>query len=78
MSGRIKDARTEIVLRIEKLQGMPGLHAEEHPALADALSSLRFLELGKLTSFVSSQCSDTFRKLRTGSEVHWTEHEQEN
>ena len=27
MSGRIKDARTEIVLRIEKLQGMRGLHA---------------------------------------------------
>lgn len=45
MSGRISDARTEIVARVEKLQGMPGLHAEERRAIADALSSLRFLEL---------------------------------
>ena len=42
--GRIKDARIEIVARVEKLQTMPGLHAEEHHAIADALSSLRFLE----------------------------------
>jgi len=42
--GRIKDARTEIVARVEKLQTMPGLHAEERHAIADALSSLRFLE----------------------------------
>jgi hypothetical protein len=41
---RIKEARTEIVARVEKLQTMPGLHAEEHHAMADALSSLRFLE----------------------------------
>jgi hypothetical protein len=44
MAGRIKDARTEIVARVEKLQNMPGLHAEERYAIADALSSLRFLE----------------------------------
>ena len=45
MAGRIKDARSEIVARVEKLKGMPGLHSDEHQAIADALSSLRFLEL---------------------------------
>ena len=45
MAGRILDARTEIVARVEKLHGMPGLHEDERRAIADALNSLRFLEL---------------------------------
>ncbi|MCU1300247.1 MAG: hypothetical protein JWQ87_531 [Candidatus Sulfotelmatobacter sp.] len=45
IAGRIKVARTEIVARVGKLQNMPGLHADERQAIADALSSLRFLEL---------------------------------
>jgi hypothetical protein len=34
--GRIKDARIEIVARVEKLQTMPGLHAEKRHAITDA------------------------------------------
>jgi hypothetical protein len=44
MPGRIKEARTEIVARVEKLHAMPGLHDDERRAIADALSSLRILE----------------------------------
>jgi hypothetical protein len=44
MSGRIKEARTAIVARVEQLQTMPGLHGDERQAIADALSSLRYLE----------------------------------
>jgi hypothetical protein len=44
MAGRILEARTSIAARIEKLQGMPGLHGRELQALADALCNLRTLE----------------------------------
>ena len=44
MAGRIGDARTAIAERIEKLKGIPGLHADERQALEDALSSLKTLE----------------------------------
>ena len=44
LNGLIKDARAAIVARVEKLQGIPGLHDEERRAIADALVSLRFLE----------------------------------
>lgn len=44
MSGRITNARTAIVARIEKLSGIPGLHPEERRAIEDALRTLRFLE----------------------------------
>ena len=44
MAGRILEARTSIAARIEKLQGMPGLHERELQALADALCNLRTLE----------------------------------
>ena len=44
MAGRILDARAEITQRVEKLHGMPGLHAEERQAIEDALSGLRSLE----------------------------------
>jgi hypothetical protein len=44
MRGRIADARAEIVARVEKLKGLPGLHTRENQAIDDALSALRFLE----------------------------------
>ena len=44
MAGRIREARTAILDRIEKLREIPGLHSEERQAIQDALSSLRFLE----------------------------------
>jgi hypothetical protein len=44
MRGRIGDARTEIVARVEKLKSIPGLHAREDRAIDDALNALRFLE----------------------------------
>jgi hypothetical protein len=44
MRGRIGDARTEIVARVEKLKSVPGLHAREDRAIDDALNALRFLE----------------------------------
>ena len=44
MTGRIGDARTEISARIEKLRELPGLHAQEHQAIDDALANLRVLE----------------------------------
>ena len=44
MAGRIRDTRTEIAARIEKLHDIPGLHAQEGQAIEDALNSLRTLE----------------------------------
>jgi hypothetical protein len=44
MAGRIQDTRTEIAARIEKLNDMPGPHAQERQAIEDALNSLRTLE----------------------------------
>jgi hypothetical protein len=44
MRGRIGDARTEIIARVEKLKNIPGLHAREDQAIEDALNALRFLE----------------------------------
>jgi hypothetical protein len=44
MAGRIMDARSEIISRMEKLQTMPGLHQPERQAIEDALTGLRFLE----------------------------------
>jgi RNA polymerase-interacting CarD/CdnL/TRCF family regulator len=44
MAGRIMDARSEILRRLEKLRDMPGLHEVERQAIQDALSGLRTLE----------------------------------
>jgi hypothetical protein len=44
MAGRIMDARSEILRRLELLRGMPGLHEPERQAIQDALSGLRSLE----------------------------------
>jgi hypothetical protein len=44
MAGRIKDARAEVLNRVEKLKSIPGLHAEEKQAIEDAVSGLRSLE----------------------------------
>jgi hypothetical protein len=44
MSGRIEAARTASVARIEALQNVPGLHASERQAIADALSGLHVLQ----------------------------------
>lgn len=44
MAGRIKDARAEILHRVEKLKSIPGLHAEEKQAIEDAINGLRTLE----------------------------------
>jgi hypothetical protein len=55
MHDRIEEARTEIVARVEKLQGMPGLHTAERRALSDALNSLRVLELEEARSDANKQ-----------------------
>jgi len=44
MAGRIIEARTAIVSRMEKLTTLPGLHPQERRAIEDALRSLRLLE----------------------------------
>jgi hypothetical protein len=44
MTGRIDDARTAIVARLEKLRSVPGLLGEERQAIEDSLRTLRFLE----------------------------------
>jgi hypothetical protein len=44
MTGRIDEARTAIIARLEKLRSMPGLHAEEQQAIEDSLRTLRFLQ----------------------------------
>ena len=44
IAGRVHDARTAIVARVEKLKTLPGLHSEEHQAITDALHSLRVLD----------------------------------
>ena len=44
MTGRIADAREEIVKRVAALRDIPGIHDEERQAIEDALSSLRSLE----------------------------------
>jgi hypothetical protein len=49
LSGRILEARTEILARVEKLLHIPGLHVEEQRAIADALAALRILEIEEAT-----------------------------
>ena len=44
IAGRIADARSEIVKRIEALRSIPGLHGEERQAIEDAIHNLRVLE----------------------------------
>jgi hypothetical protein len=44
MRGRIGDARTELVARVEKLKNVPGLHEREYQAIDDAFNALRYLE----------------------------------
>jgi hypothetical protein len=44
MRGRIGDARTELVARVEKLKNLPGLHEREYQAIDDAFNALRYLE----------------------------------
>jgi hypothetical protein len=44
MAGRIADARTEIVKRMEALRDIPGLHEEQRQAIEDALNNLQSLE----------------------------------
>ena len=44
MTGRIGNARTEIVARLEILKLHPGLHQDEYHAIQDALRNLQMLE----------------------------------
>ena len=44
MAGRIGDARTEIIARLEALKQHPLLNGEEHHAIHDALNNLLVLE----------------------------------
>ena len=44
MAGRISEARTAIVARIEKLKTLPGLHPQERQSIEDALRGLHLLE----------------------------------
>jgi len=44
ITGRIGDTRAEITERIEKLRGIPGLHAAELHSIDDAYRMLRYLE----------------------------------
>jgi hypothetical protein len=44
MRGRIGDARSEIIARVEQLKSKPDLHAREDQAIDDALTALKFLE----------------------------------
>jgi hypothetical protein len=44
MAGRIMDARSEILRRLEILRDIPGLHEPERQAIQDALSGLRSIE----------------------------------
>lgn len=44
MTGRIRDARSEITTRLEMLEQHPTLHEEELSAIQDAINNLRALE----------------------------------
>jgi hypothetical protein len=44
MTGRLVDARAEIVARVEKLRELTGLHSAERHAIEDALKNLCVLE----------------------------------
>lgn len=44
MGGQILSTRTAITARLEKLKTLPGLHAQEREAIADALHGLLVLE----------------------------------
>ena len=44
LAGRIMDARSEVLRRLEALRDIPGLHEHERQAIQDALSGLRSLE----------------------------------
>jgi hypothetical protein len=74
MTGRIYAARTEIVSRLEKLHGMPGLHKEERQAIEDALSGLRVLTAEDARYHVAEKQRVLDRSLaalkRIGSAIH--------
>ena len=68
MRGRIGDARTAILARVEKLKDIPGLHAGEHRAIDDALNALRFLEREE------ERYDENQRRAETG--IHRTEDQE--
>ena len=44
ITGRIRDARTEITTRLQTLRQRPDLHHTERSAIQDSLNNLRVLE----------------------------------
>jgi hypothetical protein len=44
LPGRINAAQKAIIARVEVLHSIPGLHADEHHAIDDAVRTLKFLE----------------------------------
>ena len=44
ITGRIEQARAEIVKRVVAMRNIPGLHREERQAIEDAIYNLRVLE----------------------------------
>ena len=67
-AGRILDARTENIARVEKLHGMLEVHEDERRAIADALNSLRILELEEVRHDKEEQqraLNESLKKLRS-------------
>jgi hypothetical protein len=64
VAGRIKDARVEILNRVQKLRKIPGLHAEEKQAIEDAMAGLRSLERYE-ADHVEKEAEEALRKLRS-------------
>jgi hypothetical protein len=64
VAGRIKDARDEILNRVQELRKIPGLHAEEQQAIEDAMSGLRTLEWYEADR-VEKEAEEALRKLRS-------------
>jgi hypothetical protein len=45
ITGRIGDARAEMITRLEKLGQHPGLHQDEYHTIQDALRNMQLLEI---------------------------------
>jgi hypothetical protein len=64
VAGRIKDARAEILNRLQELRKTPALHSEEKQAIEDAMIGLRSLERYE-ADHVEKEAEEALRKLRS-------------
>ena len=77
MTGRIADAREEIIKRVAARRDMPGVHDEERQAIEGVLSSLRSLEREEVKYQAEEQrkqAEAALKKLRSiAPKIEWND-----